>query len=122
VRLSPDGKSTTVLGPDGKWGIWPLDGSGIRPIPGLDSSYDVTGWSPDGGSIYAASSRAGQKVAKVYKVNPATGKIDLWRSFGDQGAAGVNETGPPHFSSDGAAYAYVYVQILSEAYVITGLK
>ncbi len=37
VRLSPDGRSTAVQGADGKWGIWPLDGSGIRLIPGLDA-------------------------------------------------------------------------------------
>ncbi len=39
THLSPDGSSAAVLGPDGKSGIWPLlNGSGIRPIPGLDSS------------------------------------------------------------------------------------
>jgi len=30
--------------------------------------------------------------------------------------------GLPHFSSDGTAYAYSYVRVLSEAYVVTGLK
>jgi eukaryotic-like serine/threonine-protein kinase len=124
VRLSPDGKSVAVVGSDGKWGIWPLDGGSgpIRPIPRLDSTYNVTGWSPDGASLYAASSRADQRTAKVYKVNPATGKMDLWKTFGAEAGAGITGTGAPHFSSDGAAYAYVYVQVLSEAYVVTGLK
>ena len=44
TRLSPDGRSVAVSGPDGKWGVWPLDGSGLRPIPGLDSKYYVVGW------------------------------------------------------------------------------
>lgn len=35
VMLSPDSKSVAVLGADGKWGIWPLEGGGIRVIPGL---------------------------------------------------------------------------------------
>jgi Tol biopolymer transport system component len=122
VHLSPDGKSTAVRTSDGKWGIWPLDGSGLRPIPGLDSSYNISGWSPDGGSLYVASGRAGQRIAKVFKVNPATGKMDLWRSFGEATGAGITGTGAPLFSSDGNGYAYVYVQILSEAYVVTGLK
>jgi Tol biopolymer transport system component len=122
ARLSPDGRSTGVRGPDGKLGIWPLDGSGLRPIPGLDSSYYVTGWSPDGGSVYVASSRADQTIAKLYRVNPATGKMEPWKSFGADAGAGVTEVGPPTFSSDGSAYAYIYVRILSEAYVVTGLK
>ena len=122
ANLSPDGRSTAVVGSDGKWGVWPLEGSGIRLIPGLDSSYYVTGWSPDGGSVYAASSRASEKIAKVYKVDTATGKMELWKTFGTEVAAGVTGVGAPHFSSDGTAYAYDYDRVLSEAYVVTGLK
>jgi len=121
VHLSPDGKSTVVLGSDGKWAVWPLDGSGIRPIPGLDSTFYVTGWSPDGKYLYAASSRSDQRVAKVYKVDVVSGKKDLWKTFGEA-SAGVTTTGAPRFSADGSAYAYDYGQTLSEAYVVTGLK
>jgi hypothetical protein len=39
-----------------------------------------------------------------------------------QGDAGITETGFPHISADGSAYAYIYVRILSEADVVTGLK
>ncbi len=121
THLAPDGRSTAVLQPDGKWGIWALDGSGVHPIPGLDSNYYVAGWFPDGISLYAASSRSA-KTAKVYRVNTQTGKMDLWKTFGGEAGAGVTSTGAPHFSSDGKAYAYVYVRTLSEAYVVTGLK
>jgi Tol biopolymer transport system component len=121
VVLSPDGRSAAVRGPDGKLGIWPLEGSGFRPIPGLDSIYFVAGFSPDGGSVYVASSRP-EKTAKVYQVNVETGKMELWKTFGGEGGAGVNQTGAPRFSADGSAYAYVYVRVLSEAYVVTGLK
>ncbi|HEX8812862.1 MAG TPA: hypothetical protein VF742_12800, partial [Terracidiphilus sp.] len=121
VRLAPDGNSATVLGPDGKWGVWPLDGSGIRLIPGLDSDYYVAGWAPDGKSVYVQSGRS-EQFAAVYKVDTATGKRDFWKTFGAGVGAGVTDTGAPLFSADGSAYAYVYVQILSNAYVINGLK
>jgi len=122
VNLSPDSGSTAVLGPDGKRGIWPLDGSGIRLIPGLDSNYYVTGWSPDGGSLYAVSTRLSEKTAKVFKVDIASGKMEPWKIFGAEAGAGVSQVGAPRFSRDGSAYAYVYVRVLSEAYVVTGLK
>jgi Tol biopolymer transport system component len=122
VNLSPDGKSTTVLGPDGKRGIWALDGNSIRLIPGLDSNYSVTGWTPDGGSLYALQNRMSERTAKVYKVNIANGKMEPWKTFGAEAGAGVSGVGSPHFSRDGNAYAYVYVRLLSEAYVVTGLK
>ena len=122
VHLSPDGGSTVVHQPDGKWGIWPLDGSGIRLIPGLDSSYAVTEWSPDGESLYAHSSLARATSVKMYKVNITTGKMEPWKTFGAAATSGIDQVGPPHFSSDGTAYAYVYQRTLSEAYVVTGLK
>jgi eukaryotic-like serine/threonine-protein kinase len=123
-ELSPDGRGAAVLGPDGKWGVWPLSGEGaggFRPIPGLDSKYHVAGWTPDGGSLYVTSSRSEQNV-KVYRVNVQTGKMEPWKIFGAEGGAGVTETGYPHFSADGSAYTYIYVRVLSEAYVVTGLK
>jgi eukaryotic-like serine/threonine-protein kinase len=122
VNISPDGKSTTVLGPDGKKGIWPLEGGGIRLIPGLDSEYYLTGWSPDGNSVYAALNRINEKTAQVFKVNTATGKMEPWKTFGADAGSGVSSVGGLRFSRDGSAYAYVYSRVLSEAYVVTGLK
>src|SRR6202140_5570321 len=102
VSLSPDGRSTAVLEPDGKRGIWPLDGSGIRLIPGLDSNYYVTGWSPDGGSLYVVSTRLSEKTAKVYKADIATGKMEPWRTFGAEAGAGVSQVSGPRLSRDGS--------------------
>src|ERR1700674_2559963 len=87
VVPSPDGRSTAVVGQDGKWGIWPLDGGGLRLIPGLDSNYRVSGWSPDGQTVYAVSRRR-EKIGNVYRVNTGTGKMELWRTFGEGWARG----------------------------------
>jgi Tol biopolymer transport system component len=121
TQISPDGSGVAVRTAEGKWGIWPLDGSGIRPIPGLESAYRVSGWAPDGNSVYVVSSHASENLARLYRVNISTGKMDPWRTFGEE-APGTRGTSAPHFSSDGAAYAYGYVRTLSEAYVVTGLK
>jgi Tol biopolymer transport system component len=121
VNLSPDGRSTTVHSPDGM-GIWPLDGSGIRVIPKLDASWAVFGWSPDGKSLYAASNESRASVAKIYKINPVTGKMEFWKDFGVAVGGGVDQVGLPLFSSDGSAYAYVYGRTLSQAYLVTGLR
>jgi Tol biopolymer transport system component len=121
VQISPDGRSTAVLGPDGKWGIWSLEGNAIHLIPGLDSQYFVIGWSPDGRSVYARSNRDRRNTAKAYQVNTVTGKIEPWRTFGAE-VSGASSVAPPHFSRDGTAYAYLYVRVLSEAYVVNGLK
>jgi Tol biopolymer transport system component len=122
THLSPDGRSIVVLGPDRKWGVWPLEAGAIHPIPGLDASNYVTGWSPDGGSVYVVSSRLDQRTAKVYQINVATGKMQFWKTFGADVGAGVSSVHGPLLSHDGTAYAYVYTRTLSEAFVVTGLK
>jgi eukaryotic-like serine/threonine-protein kinase len=122
VRRSPDGRSTAVLGPDGKWGIWPLDGSGLRLIPGLDSNYRVIGWSPDGGSVYVASPGQRDRKGTVYRVDTVTGKMELWKTFGEGLAAGALSVDDSYMIGDGGAYAYLYVQTLSQVYVVRGMK
>ncbi len=122
INLSPDGNNMTVKSPDGKCSIWPLDGTGLRPIPEFDSSYDLIGWTPDGRSLYAVSSHNARGGAKVYKLDPSTGKMEFWKTFGDRAGAGTSDVGAPRFSKDGKAYAYIYVKTLSEAFVVKGLK
>jgi Tol biopolymer transport system component len=125
TQISPDGRSVAVRGPDGKRGIWPLEGGGFHPIPGLESNDSVIGWTPDGESVYVAPSRRGAAAAKsvnVHRVNIQTGKMEPWKTFGAETGAGVSSVAAPHLSSDGNAYAYLYVRVLSEAYVVRGLK
>jgi len=125
VQISPDGRSTVVRGADGKRGIWSLDGGGFHPIAGIESNGSVIGWTPDGESLYVAPNRRGAaaaKTVKVYRVNIQTGKMEPWRTFGEETGAGVSSVAAPRLSSDGSAYAYIYERVLSEAYVVTGLK
>jgi WD40 repeat protein len=122
AALSPDGRSIAVTGPDGNWGVWPVDGSGLRPIPGLNSKYYVTGWTPDGASLYVSSSQGRRGAVKLYRVNVATGKMEFWKTFGEELAATGAAAGVVRFSNDGTAYVYAYVQVLSQAYVVKGLK
>jgi len=122
VVLSSDGGKVAARGPDGQWGIWPLDGGGFRPIPKLDPGYGAVGWSPDGTSLYVFSSRASEKIGMVYRVNPTTGQIDPWKQFGSNLQASGGLIGAPHFSPDGKTYAYDYVNLVSEAYTVKNLK
>jgi eukaryotic-like serine/threonine-protein kinase len=127
VEPSPDGRSTVVMGPDGKWGIWQIEpsnageGNALRLIPGLDSNYHVK-WSPDGASLLAIPARQSGKTGSVYRVNPVTGKMELVRTIGADLAAGAVSIGASYMLGDGGAYAYPYMQTLSQVYVVRGMK
>jgi hypothetical protein len=93
----------------------------LQPVPGLESKWVVMGWSPDGTSLYAVASHKQERAASLYRVDVATGKMEFWKTFGTELGAGAT-AGVPHFSSDGSAYAYLYFQDLTVAYVVRGLN
>jgi Tol biopolymer transport system component len=120
--LSPDGRSIAVDSADGKIGIWMIGGNAVRPIPDLASPQQPIAWTPDGQSLYVFSRAIARTQAEVDRVDIATGKKEFWKIFGTQLQAGVESVGPPRFSSDMSAYAYIYSTTLSEAYVVKGFR
>ena len=82
----------------------------------------MTGWPPDGTSVYARKNSTRGVTVQIYKVNIVTGKVDAWKSFGPNLQSGVMAVSSPRFSRDGTAYAYIYVQDVAQAYVMRGLK
>jgi WD40 repeat protein len=121
LEVSHDGRNVAVTDSNGKLGIWSMDGSGFRPIPNAESKYQIIGWSADETSLLATEGGPSGPVTKVYRVNVVSGKVEYWNTFGE-GVQSGSFTGPPHFSADGNAYAYVYRQLLSNAYVVKNLK
>jgi hypothetical protein len=81
----------------------------------------VVGWSPDSHSIYTVSVQGRERILTVYRVNATTGKMEPWKKLGEGLPTGASAFGAL-FSADGSAYGYGYIQTLSAAYVVKGLK
>jgi eukaryotic-like serine/threonine-protein kinase len=119
-NVSPDGKFVAAMGPDSSFALYALDGSGSHPIPGLEPGEVPSAFAADGSSLYVY--RPGELPAKVYRLNLATGRKQLWKELMPPDPAGVYFIRPPHFSQDGDAYAYSYARLLSDLYVMDGIK
>ena len=90
------------------------------PIPGFPSEEELAGWTADGRSIYVY--RGDQIPTRVYRVDVATGKRELWRELMPFDSAGVAMGGNVLPTPDGRAYAYEYSQGPgSTLYVARGL-
>ena len=126
VQASRDGRYAAVLGPDGKWGVWPLNEAGaaasFRPIPGLDSNRRVVGWSPDGESVYVVSIHHAKRIQTIDKANIVSGKSEPWKTFGDGLAPGAVASPGTYLAGDNGSYVYLYDQMLSRVYVVRGMK
>ena len=121
TTISHDGSKVAMRGPDGNWGIWTMADSKFTLIPSLDPKYGVREWTRDDRALYAASSRAEDRRARVFRVDPQTGKMEFWKEFGGE-MTGIQNVGQPLMAQNADAYVYIYTQTLSEGYVVTNLR
>ncbi|HTR01783.1 MAG TPA: protein kinase [Thermoanaerobaculia bacterium] len=118
--ISPDGKSIIVIGPDRKRYLYPLQGGEPQPVTGLEPDETPSGWSADGRFLYAFRRR--DIPARVFRIEVATGKRELWKELMPSDGAGVQDISPIIPTPDGQAYVYGYSRNLSDMYVVEGLK
>jgi len=118
--VSPDGKFAAVAGPDQRLYLYPLEGGEPTALPSLSAGDSPSGWSVDGRSLYVY--RQGELPAKVYVVNVATGRRELWRALVPSDSAGVSNISRVCPTPDGKSYAYAYIRTLSDLYLVEGAR
>ena len=119
--LSPDGSQVAGIGPDGLAYLYPVSGGQPIPIPGFQAGEQPIEWSADGKSLYVY--RPGEFPAKVSNLDLATGQAHPLAKPG----ARRSRRGQPDWSGivmtpDGKSYIYGYHRILSDLYLVEGLK
>jgi len=117
--VSSDGNWVVASGPDRKTYVYPLNGGEPRVVPGLDPEDTWEQLSLDGRSLFVH--RGGELPAKEVRLDLATGKKESWRIVTPADPAGVGELGIlPTRSGEG--YLYSYQRILSDLYLVDGVK
>jgi dipeptidyl aminopeptidase/acylaminoacyl peptidase len=119
-RMSPDGKS--IAGNDlggGGGSLYPIDGGQPRPIPGLEAGESFV-WTSNPRFLYVY--RWKQSPVKIYRLDILTGQKQFFTEMTPPDVAGLRNISFIHFSSDGRAYVYSYSRLLSELYLVKGLK
>ena len=118
--LSPDERRVVACEElASKCAVFPLDGGPPRPIPGLEEYLFVVGWAPDGRSVYVSDKRM---PAKISRVRVEDGHSELWKELRPADAAGLCGIDSVVISPQTGAYAYSYTRVLSELYLVEGLR
>jgi eukaryotic-like serine/threonine-protein kinase len=118
--ISPDGEAAAAIGPGQQGYLYPVEGAEPRPIPGLEAAYAPIAWSADGRSLYIC--RRGERPVQMYLLDIATGQKRLWKQLMPSDMAGVDLIFPIWVTPDGKSYVYGYRRILSDLYLVEGLK
>jgi Tol biopolymer transport system component len=117
--VSPDGRYIPARGPDGKAYLYPIEGGEPSTLPGFGPLDVASGWSDDGRlRVY----KRGDLPLRVYLLDLRTGQKELWKSLMPGDSAGVADLGPVLATLDGKTYVYTYTRVLSDLYLVNGLK
>jgi WD40 repeat protein len=121
--LSPDRSFLAVAGRSGGLWIVPLAGGASRRIAAsadLPRGTSPAGWTSDGRQLFIA--REDEIPMRVRKLELATGRIEPWKTLGPEDLAGVGRITGVRVVEDGRSWAYTYMRVLSNLYVVEGLK
>jgi hypothetical protein len=120
--LSPDQKYVTAIGQnDRKIWIVPVEGGSPRPAPGTEPDELPAGWTADGRSLYIYRP-ATEPPTKVYLVDVASGQRKLWKEIIPADPAGTYGIEGLAVNPDGKSYVYNLGRMLSDLYMVEGLK
>jgi len=117
--ISKDG-SRYIAGRDGKAQVFPIAGGEPVPVPGFELGESAVGWAADDRSIYVQ--RRGGPAARIDRIDLASGRREPWKEILPADATGVVRVSSVFLSPDGSFYTYAYSRVLSNLYLVDGLK
>jgi serine/threonine protein kinase len=120
ILISPDGRFIIVSEAQHQRYFYPVAGGTPQPILYLESEDEIIGWSSDGRSLYLA--RTQELPIRVYRFDPATGRKELLKEVIPADRAGIFWPNSILMTPDGKGYAYSVRRVLSDLYLVEGLK
>jgi hypothetical protein len=118
---TPDGRFVTSPDTEGRVRLYPLEGSGeAKPIEELSRGDVPLRWSHDGRYLFVR--RGGDLPTSIERLDRSTGRFERWREIAPADRSGVLGIPAISISEDGRAYAYSYQRLLSELFLVEGLK
>jgi len=131
LPVTPEGRFQPSTDADGRVRLYPIDGKGeADPLPGLEPGDVPLRWSRDGRFLFVQR-REGRSLVvpgpeegkvRVDRLDRTTGRAEAWREIAPADRSGMINISAVLISEDGKAYAYTYHRLLSELYLVEGLK
>ncbi len=116
--LSPEGATVATL-IDRKAYLVKLTGGTPQPLSWAGYNEIPIAWSTDGASLFMANRDPSQGIDRVVI---ATGARTPWKTLVPSDGAGVTSVLAVRVLDDGRVYAYSYQRVLSQLFVMSGLR
>jgi hypothetical protein len=117
--VSPDGKFVAAIGKDRKAMLFPVEGGESRAIKGIEDGEFPLRFA-DARTVYVW--KRGDVPAKVTRVDIESGKREPFKNLIPADPSGVERISNVLVTPDGKGYAYCFTRLLSDLFVVEGLK
>jgi dipeptidyl aminopeptidase/acylaminoacyl peptidase len=118
--VSPDGTRVVAAGPDGVPALYPLAGGAPVAVHGLAETDVPLCFTPDGRELFVA--RYDETPPRIERVEIASGRTRPWTGMPRSRPSGLEGDYTLLVTPDGASYAYSYVRVMRDIYLVTGVK
>ena len=118
--VSPKGDALATIGPDERVHLYPLDGGQSRVLESTQPGDIPVQWSEDGQFIYVYTKD--KLPADVDRIDIESGERELLMQLAPLDAAGVFNIDMLHITRDGRYYVFSFRRLLSDLYIIDGLR
>jgi eukaryotic-like serine/threonine-protein kinase len=120
--ISPDG-AEIVARTDGSIVAYAVNGS-AKPklLSGLTRDDVIAGWAAEPGRLFVYHYDADRAQTVIDAYDTATARRSRWKTIAPSDPAGLLQVFSVVVTPDGKSYAYGAVRLLSQLYVVSGLK
>ena len=117
--VSADGKSVAAIGGDHKAMMFPIDGGTPRVIPGVEEGEFRSASRPMAGGSTSGSAATFRPITRI---EVEGGKREPFKELIPADPSGVERISNVLVTPDGKGYAYCFARLLSDLFVVDGLK
>ena len=117
--ISADGKRVVARNPEGSISIYPVDGGTALRVRGTKEGERPVRWMPDGQGVLVA---APELPNAIYQIDLNTGSRKLFRMMPIPDGLRAQDLASHVFAPDFKSYVTSYTRIVSDLYVVEGLK
>lgn len=116
--ISPDGRQISGMNQHGKTVIVPASGGDPKELPVPAETFPVQ-WSADGTALFLEQTESASPVS-ICRFELATSQCPSWKEIAPADRVGLSHMFSVIIAANGESYAYSYMRILSELFVVDG--
>ncbi len=117
---TPDENSILACCKDHAVWLYSSTSGNPKQVPGLTENDVPAQWTLDGRSVYVTQGTG--NPLNVYLIDLETGQRTIWKQIEPPDPAGILGVDSFHVTPDGKAYVYSYRRVLSDLFLVKGLK